>query len=144
METLQTKSFPRGSVIIKEGEISNEAYIVSKGMVKIVKQRRDGQTLTLAEMGPGQLFGEMCLFGSVERTASIIAITDVELNVIDKEHFQEVFRNTPLEAKLIIVLLARRLQKTSELASDLSLDAQIAKFDDVFSDVDLKNIIFPS
>lgn len=143
MKKFEKKLLPRGEVIISEGELSNDAFILLKGEVKIHKKRKDGQYLTLDTITPGQLFGEMALFSSSARTASAVAITDVELKVINKEQFQKLFLKSAPEIRVLLILMAERLKKTTALASDLSFEAQMAKFDDMFTEEILQNIIFP-
>ena len=61
-------------VVFEQGEIGRKLYLIWEGRVEVV---RDGQVL--ATLGPGQHFGETAVFEEVRRTASIRALTTVEV-----------------------------------------------------------------
>lgn len=148
MNSFDVKTYTRGETIIKEGDPADRAFIINKGQVKIQKVREDGQFFELATLGPGQVFGEMCLFGSKKRSASVVALTDIQVKVLYKDHFMSILKDTPQEIKLMISLLSNRLRKTSEMASRLSLDLQKSTIDQDFLESFVKdnyqNIIFPT
>ena len=66
--------FEAGQVVFEQGEIGRKLYLIWEGRVEVV---RDGQVL--ATLGPGQHFGETAVFEEVRRTASIRALTTVEV-----------------------------------------------------------------
>lgn len=148
MNTFDVKEYTRGETIIKEGDIADRAFIINKGQVKIQKLRDDGQFFELATIGPGQVFGEMCLFGLEKRSATVVALSEVQVQVLYKTHFMNILKDTPQEIKLMISLLSNRLQKTSTMASKLSLDLQKSNIDQDFLESFVKdnyqNIIFPT
>ncbi len=77
---------PKGTLIIREGEVDRDAYIIVSGRVEVF---RDSGTshIVLAELGPGQIFGEMALVLERPRTASVRAIEEAALRRIDPETF---------------------------------------------------------
>jgi MFS family permease len=70
-------SFAAGVPIVREGEPGDRFYVVSSGSVSIL-----GRTF-----GPGEAFGEIALLRDVPRTATAIAVTDVELVALEREPF---------------------------------------------------------
>jgi MFS family permease len=70
-------AFPAGHVILREGEPGDRFYVVEKGQVSIL-----GRTF-----GPGEGFGEIALLRDVPRTATVMAVTDVELVALEREPF---------------------------------------------------------
>jgi CRP/FNR family transcriptional regulator, cyclic AMP receptor protein len=77
----QLIEFPEGKVIIQEGGFSNDFYAIDDGKVKVEK---GGETV--AELGPGDIFGEQGLLERPERSASVIASSTVRALKI--EHWE--------------------------------------------------------
>lgn len=127
MSIFSTKSFKKGEIIIKEDDSGEEAYIINKGSVEVYKTTPDGNPVTLAILGAGQIFGEMCLVDNAPRSASVIAMTDVELNIIQKELFLESLSSAPLQVKIIMELLLTRLRQTSDLVALLKFENTLYK-----------------
>ena len=61
------QAFPPGYYIFQEGEPGDTAYIIEKGSVEI-NSRIGDKELCIAELGPGDLFGEMALVGNQRRS----------------------------------------------------------------------------
>jgi CRP/FNR family transcriptional regulator, cyclic AMP receptor protein len=73
--------FAEGEVVIKEGGYSNHFYAIEEGTAKV---ERNGEHL--ADLGPGDIFGEQGLLEKQERSASVIATS--RLRVIKIEHWE--------------------------------------------------------
>jgi CRP-like cAMP-binding protein len=76
-----TEEFPSGATVVKEGGYSNHFYAIQEGSVKI---ERGGDEL--AQLGPGDVFGEQGLLERQERSASVVAASP--LRVIKIEHWE--------------------------------------------------------
>jgi serine/threonine-protein kinase len=76
--------FPAGTLIIREGESSDRAYIVSKGTCEVFRTAGD-QTKLLRRVGPGGVVGEVGLFTGSTRVASVRAATDVVALVVTRD-----------------------------------------------------------
>lgn len=59
--------------VFQAGDAGDSFYLIEKGRVRIFKTLSSGDWETLAELGPGDYFGEMALFGDHRRAASAIA-----------------------------------------------------------------------
>ena len=75
------EEWPEGKVIVKEGGFSNHFYAIEDGTVAV---ERDGQHL--ADLGPGDVFGEQGLLEKQERSATVTAKSEVRL--IKIEHWE--------------------------------------------------------
>ena len=92
MATFATlESVAEGKTIIREGGYSNDFYIIEDGTVKV---EREGEHL--ADLGPGDVFGEQGLLEKQERSATVIATSPVRL--IKIEHW-ELSRMKPGDAR---------------------------------------------
>jgi CRP-like cAMP-binding protein len=77
----KSKEFAEGNVVIKEGAFSNHFYAIEEGKARV---ERGGEKL--ATLGQGDVFGEQGLLDKQERSASVIA--DSNLRVIEIEHWE--------------------------------------------------------
>jgi CRP/FNR family cyclic AMP-dependent transcriptional regulator len=109
------KSFKRGEVIVKEGELGVAFYVISKGAVDVVKGLGTAEERTDARLHAGDFFGEMALFDNQVRSHSIRAAEDTECYVITKWDFNAEL-NAPGSkiAVALLPILARRLRAVAE------------------------------
>jgi len=80
---LPRKSFAPGALIIREGELGQEAYMIVSGTCR-TQRARDGQQETLNTMTVGDVFGEMALLLAEPRAASVVAVDQVTVLVLDE------------------------------------------------------------
>ena len=67
-----------GQIIFHEGELARNFSVVLKGQVQVFREK-ESQESHVANLGPGEYFGEMALLQGIRRTASIRAITSVDI-----------------------------------------------------------------
>lgn len=144
MGSFATKNFSKGELIIKEGDSGEEAYVINKGHVEVRKTAPNNEEVLLARLGPGQIFGEMCLFDNSPRSASVYAISALEVNVIDKDQFLHYMKDTPMQIKVIVELLLKRLRQTSYLVSILKLEISEPEKRDKLIEENIKDLDFPT
>jgi CRP/FNR family transcriptional regulator len=113
-EVAVPRSFASGEVVFREGDESNTAYVVRSGHARAVRQHSDGRTLTLANFGPGEVFGELAMFDSDRRSATIEAIDDLDLLAILSADMQRLMREHPDIAVKLVVTLGRRLRELND------------------------------
>ncbi len=85
-----------GTKLVSEGRFGYEFFVIEKGTAEVV---RDGQQL--AELGPGDFFGEMALLGDVRRNASVVAATPMTAVVMTDRAFRTLARDMPEVAERI-------------------------------------------
>lgn len=83
-DALDTEFFKPGEVIIKEGEVGENFYLLSKGEAEVSKQSEG----IIAELKRGDYFGEVALLNDLPRQATVTAKTNVEVATLDKRGFQ--------------------------------------------------------
>lgn len=96
---------PANEPFISKGELGNCMYIIRDGRVAI----HDGDR-RFAELGPGEVVGEMAVLDPQPRSASATAIEDTVLLRLDKDPFDSVMADHPSLAQGVISVLCRRLR----------------------------------
>jgi CRP/FNR family transcriptional regulator, cyclic AMP receptor protein len=98
-----------GGVIFREGEQADELFVIKSGYVRIQIGNR-----MMAELTADDIFGEMALIDSEPRSATAVAITDVELVPITEKQFLFLVGQTPYFALKVMRTLAQRLRVTNK------------------------------
>ncbi|MEZ0540861.1 cyclic nucleotide-binding domain-containing protein [Fibrella arboris] len=99
-------SFADGQEIVRKGELGTSLFVINDGKVGIY----DGQQ-ALAEMGKGDVFGELALLDAEPRSATVIAHGDVLLFRIDQDDFYDLMEERDELLRNIVRLLSRRIRK---------------------------------
>ena len=89
------KHYKPGDMVFKENEDGDSLYVIKKGEVKACKTSPDGELLTLVLMKDGDIFGEMSFLDGRARSATLIAIADLETYVITKADFEKLVDDNP-------------------------------------------------
>lgn len=101
-----------GGILFVEGDPGDRMYIIRSGRVRILK--RTGQHMrVLAELGPGNFFGEMSLLDNSPRSATVQALTECELAVVDQENLSHTLDKQPSWLTALIRVLASRVRETA-------------------------------
>jgi CRP/FNR family transcriptional regulator, cyclic AMP receptor protein len=106
---VETKLVKAGAIIFREGDAAQEMFVIKSGQVRIQLGNR-----TLSELSADNIFGEMALIDSQPRSATAIAITDVELVPVTERQFLFMVGQTPYFALKVMRVLAERLRLTSK------------------------------
>jgi len=97
--------------IFEEGSVGAEMFIVYSGRVRLTTNA-PGHEIVLAEVGPGDFFGEISLVDSSPRTAKATAIAEgTQLVAIDQAKFLYLVGQQPAFALTIMYELCRRIRQ---------------------------------
>lgn len=113
-EVTVPRSFRGGEAIFHEGDESDTCYVIRSGHVRAVREHTDGRTLTLATLGPGDIFGELSIFDEERRSATIEALEDIEVVAILAGDLRRMLREHADIAVKLLAALSRRLRETNE------------------------------
>ncbi len=119
--------FPAGASILKEGEPASALFIIESGKVAI--QRADAAGVTLAELGPGDFFGETSILQEQPHGASAVALAPVRALRIDVAAFHGLLRENIEVAVLLMRRLVLRLKASEQRRVELEM--QIARLGSV-------------
>jgi CRP-like cAMP-binding protein len=106
---VETRFFKAGTIIFHQGDAASEMFVIKSGEVRIQLGNR-----ALAELKADSIFGEMALIDDEPRSASAVAITDVDLVPVSEKQFLFMVGQTPYFALKVMRVLAQRLRATSK------------------------------
>jgi CRP-like cAMP-binding protein len=104
---LRRAIFGPGEVVLHQGDPGDSLYVVQSGQVA-VRIDVHGRQREVATLSAGQFFGEMSLMTGESRAATVVAKSDVECYIVEKESFQEILETQPDLAGIISDILTRR------------------------------------
>jgi CRP-like cAMP-binding protein len=99
---------PADRVIARQGEIGTGFFVIASGSVRVI---RDGETL--AELGPGQFFGELSVLDGKPRNAQVVSAEPTTCLALASWDFEAVVREQPSVAIAILRELAGRLREST-------------------------------
>ena len=108
------RSFGAHEVIFREGDASDTCYVVRTGTVRALRGHPDGRSITLAQFGPGDIFGELAMFNDERRSASVEAVEATEVIGILGTDMRRLMRAHPDIAVKLVISLGRKLRETNE------------------------------
>ncbi len=113
--------FRANDVIINEGDVENTLYLIRSGQVEVSttnKKHNPSQKIVLGKMGEGSFFGEVSMLTNRPRTASVTAVSDVELLMLTSEKFKEITKQFPTVQKIVEAYLKHRVKNTIQKLKD--------------------------
>ena len=110
----QLRHLSPGDVLFKEGENTEYAFIVKNGRLQAYSEGLDGDRITLGEITAGEFVGEMGHFNHESRSATVEAVTEVDLIEIPHQSLDNVIFSRPSWAKALVKTLAMRLKRANK------------------------------
>jgi len=101
---------PAGHTLIEEGDDSRTAYLLYAGRAAVYKNTEDGRR-RLGELKEGQLFGEMAYLLNEQRTASVVADTEMTVLALPPQIMEELMQHSAPISRRIIDTLCQRLER---------------------------------
>jgi CRP-like cAMP-binding protein len=105
--------YKKGDTIFKESDRSNDLFIIQQGSVKIYKDiYKNGKMveLELSRVGKGEIFGEMAVLGSENRSASVKALEPTLCLHVSQDLFDKYISDMPSWLSKVVFRLADRLR----------------------------------
>ena len=104
------RTFPAGTRVFHEGDDSDACYIVKEGSFRVTREHSDGRAITLATLGPGEIFGELAMLDGDSRSASAEALSDGELLALPANDVRSLLARHPEISLKLVAGLVRRLR----------------------------------
>jgi CRP-like cAMP-binding protein len=120
VQRVRRRKVRRAEPILRAGAAGDEVVLVLSGRVKLVAYGADRREVVLALRGPGELLGEMGALGGQRRSATVIAVDEVEAGFLHGDELREFMREHPNAALVMIRMLVRRLSDATQDVVDLA------------------------
>jgi CRP/FNR family transcriptional regulator, cyclic AMP receptor protein len=104
------RTFPAGTRVFHEGDDSDACYIVKEGSFRVTREHSDGRAITLATLGPGEIFGELAMLDGDKRSASAEALSEGELLALPANDVRALLARHPEISLKLVAGLVRRLR----------------------------------
>ena len=127
-------------MLFRKGDPGDSLYMIRTGWVKIVTEDAQHKELVLNKCGPGEVIGEMSLIDSAPRSASVVALTPVEILVLKREAFLEELGAHPTLAMDVMRNISGRLRfATTYIEKAIEWSQRIAEGDYSFAIQQIKD-----
>ncbi|RJQ44437.1 MAG: hypothetical protein C4538_10485 [Nitrospiraceae bacterium] len=97
IDKMKGKKYSPGEVIITQGDKGSEYYIIRSGRVEVIQKKGDNPPEQVAELGSGLGFGEEAIIREMPRNATVQAIDETTVLVLDKATFDGILRKSFVE-----------------------------------------------
>ncbi len=124
---VRKRTFARSQPILRAGAAGDDVVLVLSGRVQLVAYGMAQREVLLAIRGPGELLGEMAALGGRRRSASAIAVDDVEAGFMTGDEFRGYLREHPDAALVLIRMLVRRLTESTRDVVDLATQDSVGR-----------------
>ncbi len=114
------KHFAAGDVLMRQGDASDALHVITRGRVRVERDQAGETPLVLADLGPGDVIGEMGLLDGGPRSATVTATEDTETLELHATVMAVVVMQYPQVAAALLRTLSRRLRSADELADALA------------------------
>ncbi len=104
-----------GTVLFQEGDPADAAYVIVSGRVRVLVRRDDGWASPIAEVGAGELIGEMALLDDIDRTATVVAARDSVVARLPREDFESLATSHPKAMLAVTRTIVSRSRDSREV-----------------------------
>ncbi|HYB89529.1 MAG TPA: mechanosensitive ion channel family protein [Candidatus Binataceae bacterium] len=120
---IRVRQFGRGEVLMREGEIGDSFYVLRKGKLEVVARSQDrGKEERVREIDAASAenyVGEIALLTGEARSATVRAVSDVEVLELNRDGFTKLFRSNPEVAATLADIAERRLAETRRRTAEI-------------------------
>jgi CRP-like cAMP-binding protein len=110
---VNTKNYKSGEVLFSEGDPATSLFIMRKGAVSIRKMKHKTY-VEVARIAANEVIGELAFFDRLPRSATAVALNDVEAIEITFDSMENIYASMPDYMKTIVAAMAERLRKANE------------------------------
>nr|XP_006630513.1 PREDICTED: cGMP-dependent protein kinase 2-like isoform X1 [Lepisosteus oculatus] len=89
VDCMYEKTYKEGQLVIQEGEPGNYLYVLADGLLEVMQNSK-----LLGRMRPGTAFGELAILYNCKRTATVTAVSQSQIWVLDRQMFQNIMMRT--------------------------------------------------
>jgi len=107
--------FKAGEFLFKEGDLSNFIYVLRKGQVEVYLQSMKSKRIPLSIVNSGEFIGELSALSGKPRSATAMALTEVQAVQISRQNVDAVLKSLPFWVSGLVNCLVERIYDTNEI-----------------------------
>lgn len=115
------KTYAKDSIILMEEEVGTALFVIISGKVKVARTSNDGREVILTILSESDFFGEMAILDGLTRSATVTALEDSEVFVIQRTEFLKLLQQHPEISISLLYELTTRLRAADMKIKSLSL-----------------------
>ena len=104
----------KGDIVLKEGEETDDAYIILEGEVAVTKNKQQ-----VAILKENSIFGEIALVDKRPRTATCTALTNCKLGMVTRENYTQLLKHRPDAINPLMRIVVDRMRNLMDIMDDL-------------------------
>ncbi|MGI9227939.1 MAG: Crp/Fnr family transcriptional regulator [Gammaproteobacteria bacterium] len=116
------KAYSTNTIILSEGDVSNNVYFVVKGKLQVYLSNQSGKVIIIKDLYEGESFGELGVVCNTVRSANIVTRSETVLIAIASLSYKNYYQNNLIAAQSVINILASSLSKLTKDYESLALD----------------------
>ena len=113
--TMEHRPVRAGEQLFQQGDKGSSLFVVRSGRIQLLVTDHAGQEIVLAELGPGEVFGELSVLDGLPRTATARAVEDGVLLSLDRDDLVALVRRIPELALDLLAQMSRETRRADEL-----------------------------
>lgn len=111
-----------GQLLFEMGDPGTRLHIIINGEIRLSVPSPEGKELTLANAGPGEVFGEIAVLDGGVRTARAVAVRETRLLAIERRELLDVMAQHPSIARRLLEIVCSHLRRSTEQIEELSFE----------------------
>jgi CRP/FNR family transcriptional regulator, cyclic AMP receptor protein len=120
---LHRRAYRRGEVVLHQGDPGDTLQFIRRRHGKIVVPSEVGEEAVLIAVRPGDMLGEITLQDGEARSATVVALEDLETATLSRMAFRDLMRRSPATVEVLLAAMAATIRRlTTEVADLMFLD----------------------
>lgn len=114
------RTFSKGDVLMRQGDPSPSLHVILSGRLRVERGETGREVVVLAELGSGEVVGEMGLLDNEPRSATVTAIEDTATLEVHADALAIIILDHPVVSGKLLRMMSRRLRNIDELVDQIS------------------------
>jgi len=127
-----------GEWLFREGDQGDTAFVIENGLLEVCREQ-DGQRERIAQLGPGDMIGEMSLIDKLPRSASAFARLPTRLRVLTGQHLSEKLADADPLLRLLLKMILQRYRSATDTGGKPSPEEQKKDREAVIKRIELEH-----
>jgi CRP-like cAMP-binding protein len=128
-DSFRKRSYRKRDVLVFEGDASDALFVITSGNAAVIRVNAEGKETMLSVLKAGEVFGEMGVMEDAPRSATVVALRDMQALRLPRETFLKLLEQRPSMQRTIISALCLRLRSTNrsvQAVSHMDMRARLA------------------